>query len=183
VKRVLFASSPHFFDRDVDNYFEKGVDLLLDSFASVVNKIPATLVILWRKHYTNRLIEDVRRRDLTSHVEIVDENVNVNDYYDSVDMAVIPYRSLWRSPAVPLSGVEALCHGIPLALTDVSELSKWVDRCRCGETSPPTQEGLSDAICSTLSSLGRYQGGLAEFRRWYLHKQVESLGSLRSHLQ
>lgn len=144
---VLFASAPNITKEDENNYLDKGVDQLLRAFKSFNQRNEETeLVLAWRGHYLDQLHDDIQTSEV-SNVTILNENTQMHRLYQECHVTIIPYNNLFRSPELPLSGLESLHYNKPVVCTPVVELSKIIQEEQCGVVSENVSaSSISDAL-------------------------------------
>jgi glycosyltransferase involved in cell wall biosynthesis len=125
----------------------KGLGVLIDAFAEVLRRIPATLLIVG-EFYEKREPYDRRIADLSigGHVRVVDEyvpNEDVEKYFKAADLVALPYVSATQSGIVQTS----YCFGKPVVVTDVGGLPDVVTNGETGYVVPRNDSGtLAGAI-------------------------------------
>ena len=155
--QVLFASSPNLQVKGENNFRDKGVSLLLNAFKVFIKGGEAKLCIIWRGKYTKELFYEINKLNLESHVEIVDEVVDMSAMYAKTHVTVIPYLNLHRSPEIPLSALESLACGRPIVATDVGEVSEIVKQYNSGCVTRPSAKELCLALVECRKNYILYQ--------------------------
>lgn len=154
---ILFASSPNLEVPREDNFRDKGVPLLLESFKEFIKEEDAILYIVWREKYNKGLYQMINRLDLKSHVKVIDGVVNMPEIYAKTHITVIPFLNLWRSPEIPLSAVESLACGRPIVTTDVVDIAETVSSYKCGCISKPVKDDFLSALKESKVNYRMYQ--------------------------
>jgi len=154
---VLFASAPNIETIDGNNFEDKGVPLLLDSFKKFIIENDATLYILWRTKYNKELYQKINELNLNDYVEVIDEIVDMPEMYAKIHLTVIPFLNLRRSPEIPLSAIESLACGRPVLVTNVAEISEIVKKYKCGEVSNPIVDDFFIALTNCKRNYNIYQ--------------------------
>jgi glycosyltransferase involved in cell wall biosynthesis len=122
---LLMASAPW-----VEEQFDsKGIDVLLDGIATV-SKL--RLILLWRGHLLEELLQRIDRRGIADRVEVVSQHVNVNDYLKKAHAAVLLAKRGDIVKSYPHSLIESLLAGKPVILTEALPMSDYVKNNRCG---------------------------------------------------
>ena len=178
IPRILFASSPNFYDTNRDNYLEKGVSLLLEGFADLLKSRQAELMVLWRGLYTDRLCREIHDLGLDDRVDVIEGFADIRRALEQSHILVVPYKSMWRSPALPMSAIESICYGRPVITTNVCELSRFVARFGCGEVVPPEPKSFGEAVMKVIEDYPHYHRGCDDMRTFYCLKQAEGLKEL-----
>lgn len=167
--RILFASAPNLDVPGEDNFFDKGVPMLLESMKLLIDQGEiCRLVIVWRGKYTKELYQKITELNILDRVEIIDKILDMQDVYRDIDATVIPYQNLHRSPEVPSSALESLFSGRPVITTDVGEISKIVDHYDCGCVSKPNSTDFSEKIQKLRKNYIHYHNNCAVFAQYYL---------------
>lgn len=125
----------------------KGLDVLLDALAIVLEKRPLHLLIageFWQGDEQYRV--QIERLDIGNAVTIVDEylpDATLAACLERADVTVLPYRSATQSAIIQA----AFGHGCPVITTDVGGLGEVVENGRTGLVVPPENpQALADAI-------------------------------------
>jgi glycosyltransferase involved in cell wall biosynthesis len=163
--RILFASSPNLELAGEDNFKDKGVILLLESFQELIKtdkKIK--LFMIWRGKYNNRLRLLIERLDISKNVEVISGIVDMTEFYTNSHITVIPYLTLKRSPEIPLSALESLICGRPVVSTDVGEIGDLIRTNKCGCVSRPLKDDFVQAITKCLNNYDFYQSNTKYLR-------------------
>jgi glycosyltransferase involved in cell wall biosynthesis len=107
---------------------EKGMDYLLQAFASLKSK--ATLVIIGDGPFLGELKSLAERLEIRDTVTFTGwlSSGELEIYYRNCEFAVVP--SLWPEP-FGMVGIEAMAYGKPVVAFDVGGISEWL---RNGET-------------------------------------------------
>jgi glycosyltransferase involved in cell wall biosynthesis len=140
--KILFASAPAI----EDNFEDKGVSLLLESFKEFVEYNDAMLYIVWRKECIDKLYDKISELKLENCVEVIDDIVFMPEMYAKSHITVIPYLNLKWSPEIPLSAVESMACGRPVVTTDIAEIAEIVKKYKCGCVSKPIKNDFSEAL-------------------------------------
>ena len=151
--KILFASAP-----TTDNNFDdKGVSLLLESFKEFVKYNDARLYIVWRKECIDKLYDKISELKLDDSVEVIDDIVFMPEMYAKSHITVIPYLNLKWSPEIPLSAVESLACGRPVVTTDIAEIAEIVKKYKCGCVSKPIKTVFSETLEECKRNYQTYQ--------------------------
>jgi glycosyltransferase involved in cell wall biosynthesis len=140
---VLFASAPlqhHDFEQIFD---EKGVLLLLESFAQLDVK-GKKLVLIWRGAYHSELKGIIRKLYSDLDIEVVNEVVDLASYYARADVTVLCAQSREHTPAYPSSAMESVACGTPVIVSRVLPISSVVSKERFGVVCDA--DSLTDAL-------------------------------------
>ena len=151
--KILFASAPQI----EDNFEEKGVSLLLESFKEFVEYNDAILYIVWRKACIDKLYDKISELKLEDYVEVIADVVFMPEMYAKSHITVIPYLSLKWSPEIPLSAVESMACGRPVVTTDIAEIAKIVKEHNCGCVSKTMKNDFSEAFEECKRNYPMYQ--------------------------
>jgi glycosyltransferase involved in cell wall biosynthesis len=156
--RILFASAPNVEAETEDNFRAKGVDLLLAGFRRFCAANAAELTILWRGRHNRDLKRSLEEQGLGRWVRVIDAVVpDMGAHYARTHVTVIPYRTAWRSPQIPLSAVESLAAARPVVVTDVVEMAELVGCRNCGVVCSPDAADLARAFARCRDDYRRYQ--------------------------
>lgn len=155
--RILSASAPDSESEKADSFKEKGIDLLLESFAGFLQNHRSSLCLLWRGKYTKRLYEKIKTLDLEKHIKVYDKVADMPAQYAQAHVTAIPFLSLRGSPELPLSAIESITSGRPVVTTDVPEISEIVRNYKCGSTAKPLKEDFMSALIECRQNYRAYQ--------------------------
>jgi glycosyltransferase involved in cell wall biosynthesis len=130
--------------------YEKGHDLLLDALPIVLRKHPNIfLLCLGDGPQREVLQKQCERLGLSAKVHFQPHTSAIRDYYEAIDLLVVPSRS----EGLPNVVLEALALGVPVVSTDVGAISGVLSD---GETGWIVQsgsvDGLADALLDVLAS-------------------------------
>lgn len=178
--RILFASAPNLEIPEIDAYREKGVHLLLESFAEFIKKYPnAKLYILWRNKYNKRLKKDIKKYKLDKNVVVINKVIkNREEMYYNTHITIIPFVSLKQSPELPLSALEALASGRPVVSTDVTEISQIIFKYKCGCVTKPSVDSMFTALSQCKANYVEYQKNTKLFLRYFLKNNYKEIKKL-----
>lgn len=155
--RILFASAP-LTERPEEDIFEwKGVLLLLESFKDFSEYTKATLWLLWRGCYCERVNRKIKELGLESRVKVINEVSDMPGLYAQSHITVIPFLNTKWSPEIPLSAVESLASGRPVVTTDVVEFGEIVQTYGCGCIAKPTKDDFLFALKECKENYAEYQ--------------------------
>lgn len=168
--RILFASAPDMESSREDFFAEKGMILLLESFAEFSQCHKASLCLLWRGKYNEALRGKIRELNLQSRVQVINEVANTPPLYANAHITVIPFLTTRVGPEIPLSAVESLACGRPVVTTDVAEIAEIVEENQCGCVAKPMKEDFLSALVECKRNYAMYQANC--------RKVVEELFSL-----
>ena len=154
---ILFASAPDAESEREDYFTEKGVGLLLESFAEFIKHHKASLCLLWRWKYNQTLYKKIEELNLESQVEVINRVVDTPSLYARAHVTVIPFLSMKAGPEIPLSAVESLVCGRPVVTTDVLEIAEIVRQYGCGCVTSPKREDFVSALMECKKNYSTYQ--------------------------
>lgn len=155
--RILFASAPNVEREHEDLFAEKGLVLLLESFAEFSQQHKASLLLLWRGKYNEELYSKIRELGLESRIEVINRVADTPPLFARAHITVTPFLTMRESPEIPLSAVESLASGRPVVTTDVPEIAEIVEEYQCGRVARPTKEDFLSALEECWSSYPVYQ--------------------------
>lgn len=125
----------------------KGLDVLLDALAIVLEKRPLHLLIageFWQG--SDQYQAQIERLGISDAVTIIDEYLpdeTLAACFERADVTVLPYRSATQSAVIQA----AFGHGCPVITTDVGGLGEVVENGRSGLVVPPENpQALADAL-------------------------------------
>ncbi len=156
--RILFASAPNMESESEAPFIEKGLDLLLESFAEFSQHHKASLYLLWRGKYNQTLHRKIKELDLENRVEVINRVADTPSLYAQTHITVTPFLTLRDSPEIPLSAVESLVCGRPVVTTDVPEIAEIVRKYQCGCMAKPVKEDFLSALIECKRNYPVYQG-------------------------
>ncbi len=131
----------------------KGLDLLLQSFAQLLQKMPKARLLVAGEFYEDDkpyfdLIEQYQLKDYINIQNKYIANEDVADYFNACDIVVMPYRSATQS------GIMSMAYGFkkPVVVTDVGELAQLVAVYETGLVVPPLD---TDAFANAMYELAQ----------------------------
>lgn len=120
----------------------KGLDLLFQSFADLLKKMPQARLLVAGEFYDHEkkyldLIEAYQIKDYINLTNKFIANEEVPDYFNACDIVAMPYRSATQS------GIMSIAYGFrkPVVVTDVGELALLVADGETGKVVPPLDTG------------------------------------------
>lgn len=173
---ILFASSPNLEVLGEDNFRDKGVPLLLESFKEFVKEEDAILYMVWRGKYNREAYQMIDNLNLKEHVKVIDRVVNMPEMYAKTHITVIPFVNLWRSPEIPMSAIESLACGRPVVATDVGEIADIARRYKCGCVAKPLKDDFRVAVSSCKKNYQIYQKNCRRVAEELFSIGVDKLG-------
>ena len=125
----------------------KGLDILLDTMAIVLEKRPFHLLVAGEFWQGNEQYQaQIERLGISDAVTIIDEYLpdeTLAACLERADVTVLPYRSATQSGIIQA----AFGHGCPVITTDVGGLGEVVENGRTGLIVPPENpQALAEAI-------------------------------------
>lgn len=129
---------------------EKGVDLLVQAFASLQARIPeARLLIVGEGAERNRLASQISRLHLDSNVDLLGylSRAEMEQRFDDAWVQVVPSR--WEEP-FGIAAAEGLMRGTALIASNTGGLAEIVQQNETGILVPPQD---ADALAEALFSL------------------------------
>lgn len=165
--KILFASAP-LTERTDENIFEwKGISLLLEGFKEFAEYTKATLLLLWRGCYNDRLKMKIKELNLENQVNVINEVRDMPGLYAQSHITVIPFLNTRWSPEIPLSAVESLACGRPIVTINVVELSEIVRTYECGCVANPTKDDFLLALKKCKEDYTKYQKNCREVAEFF----------------
>ena len=155
--KILFASAPNIESEREDLFAEKGLPLLLESFAEFSQHHEASLCLLWRGKYNEALYRRIKELNLESRVEVINRVADTPPLYAQTHITVTPFLTLSDSPEIPLSAVESLACGRPVVTTDVAEIAEIVGGHKCGCVAKPVKQDFLSALLECKRNYPVYQ--------------------------
>lgn len=127
---------------------EKGQELLINAFAKALKTKPnMRLITLGDGVSKESLIKLCSYLGISSSVSFEPYTANIRDYYEAIDLLVLPSRS----EGLPNVVLEAMSLGVPVLATDVGGLSTIIQNGLNGFLiKPNSSEDLSQAILYAL---------------------------------
>ncbi|MDP2730995.1 MAG: glycosyltransferase [Dehalococcoidales bacterium] len=155
---ILFASAPLSNHRYPEIFETKGINILLKSIKYLNENLDYNikLHILWRNTYLTELNGKVTQMGLEDKVIIVNEKVNVIDYYDKCHATVFPAGDVEHSPDFPSSIMESISTGRPVIVSNVLQISEIIRQYKSGVVCAPNETDLSKAIQSLITNYKHY---------------------------
>lgn len=145
--KILFASGPLKGSKYPDIFEKKGINILLESIKSINDEMyNVRLYILWRGVYLKELEEKVTRMGLKNYVEIINQDVDIFNYYKECNATIFPATSLEHSPDFPSTIMESLCVGRPVIVSNILEVSDTIKETESGIVCNPNAKDLTNAI-------------------------------------
>lgn len=140
----------------------KGLDILLDAWPMVRNRVAATLVIAGDGSMLQQLKQQAKERAIENSVRFLGNVSNVADWLASSSVYVQPSHQ----EGLPNSVLEAMAAGLPIVATRVSGNEDLVIDKRNGRLVPPGRpELLAAALIEVLSDRERARTMGRESRR------------------
>jgi len=174
--KILFASAPNMERKCEDLLVEKGVVLLLESFAEFSKHHKASLCLLWRGYNNDALHRKIKDLNLESRVEVINRVVDTPPLYARANITVIPFLTLSGSPEIPLSAVESLACGRPVVTTNVPEIAEIVEKYKCGCVARPVKEDFLAALVECKRNYSKYQANCRRVAEELFSLDVKTLG-------
>ncbi|KKG29861.1 glycosyltransferase [Methanosarcina mazei] len=127
----------------------KGIDLLVNSYSTLINKIPNSILVLVGpgnefQDELNKLCEKLEIRENVLFTGFVDKKEKMAAFVDA-DVFVTPTFT-----GFPVSFLEACVFGLPIITTTKGDNLDWIDN-KVGYVVPYNNKELSDAIFNILS--------------------------------
>ncbi|WP_410770720.1 methyltransferase domain-containing protein [Fontibacillus sp. BL9] len=162
---IGFASSP----MTSDTWVQRGMDLILE-LASICRGY--TFKISWRSNETEKLYQEIKKRDLTN-LHVHEGYLNMVDFYSDIDTIILPYVTYENNHSSPLSLIESLILGIPAIVTNVVGLARLVETYGMGVTGEPNVDSLKDCIEKLAENYDEYLNNTSKYGRelFYLNSE------------
>lgn len=176
--RILFASAPDAETSRQEPFIEKGMMLLLESFAEFKQHHKVSLCLLWRGKYNELLHRKIKELNLESQVEIINKEVDTPPLYADVHLTVVPFLTAKGGPEIPLSAVESIACGRPVVTTDVPEIAEIVTEYQCGCVAKPLKEAFLSALVECKKNYPLYQDNCRKVTMEVFMLNVEELRNL-----
>lgn len=123
--------------------------LLLQAFRNVARVCPqARLVFVGDGTERQKLETFIEEAKLSSHVLLVGQQSNINDWLNMADVFVLPSNE----ESLPLALLEALSVGLPCVVTSVGDMPLWVEHGKNGFVFPPQDITLLSCFLTELSA-------------------------------
>lgn len=159
----------------------KGLDLLLDALALIVEKRPNLRLIVAGEFYNNAdpYLKQIEKLNLKDQVILRTDFISddkVADYFNAADVVVQPYKSATQS------GVTQIAYHFekPMIVTNVGGLPEIVPHMKTGLVSEPTSLAISSAINEFLDLPSDFfKNGLIEEKKKYSwERMLDSIMSI-----
>ncbi len=173
--RILFASAPNVEREHQDLFAEKGLVLLLESFARFSQQHKSWLTLLWRGRYNGALSQKIRELGLENRVEVINRVADTPPLFARAHVTVTPFLTMSESPEVPLSAVESLASGRPVVTTSVPEIAEIVEEHQCGCAASPVMEDFLSALVECRENYTAYQANCRPVAEKLFSLNVEQL--------
>lgn len=162
--RILFASAPNIEVPGENNFEDKGITLLLESFKEFLEYHErTTLYLIWRNYYNSSLRTKIKELQLENKVKIFNKFVKMEDCYPKIDLLVIPYKNIFRSPEIPSSALESIFSGRPVLATDIGEIAEIINQYKCGYVSKPIKNEFVKGFIDCLENYEEYHKNCLKF--------------------
>lgn len=125
---------------------EKGHAILLEAVANLLNPLDAVLLIIGEGPLSFALKNQVKRLGLQQRVLFLGQRDNVGDYYDAMDLLILPSLS----EGLPFVVLEAMSAGTPVLATQVGAVDQVITHNETGWIVPP---GNASALAQQLSAI------------------------------
>jgi len=175
--KILFASAPNVEREHQDLFSEKGLVLLLESFARFSQQHKASLILLWRGKYNEALFGKIKELNLESQVEVINKVADTPLLFTQAHITVTPFLTMSESPEVPLSAVESLACGRPVVTTNVPEIADIVEEYQCGCVARPVMDDFLSALVECRKNYTVYQANCRRVAEKLFRLNVETLRS------
>lgn len=157
----------------------KGLSLLIEAFAKLVQKHPDTVLFIVGECYENpaRYHQLISAHGLDQQVRWINHyvaNEEVPLYYSAADIVVLPYRSATQS------GVQRIAFAFdkPVVVTDVGGLAEEVHAFGAGEVVPPNDSSELAAALDRMLSMPTLEHYIEGARRARQATQFEQIAGL-----
>lgn len=156
--KILFASAPLSHHKYPEIFELKGINILLNSIKYINENLGYNikLYMLWRNAYTTEIEEKVTRMGFKDNVIIVNETVNVVDYYKKCHATIFPATDAKHSPDFPSSIMESLSIGRPVVVSNIIEVSEIISQTKSGVICEPNETDLTIAIQELIKNYNDY---------------------------
>jgi glycosyltransferase involved in cell wall biosynthesis len=142
-----------------EQFETKGVDVLL----AAAQRLPwLNIVFLWRGTLYEEMLARVRRMGLTSRVEVVQSQVDVNARLTDMHGAVVLVRHPELIKSYPHSLLESLAAGKPVLISSDLAMASYVENHGCGVGVPSIE--IEQVIAGIELLRSKYQGYAAAAR-------------------
>ncbi len=130
--------------------FEKGQDILIKAFAKIHLEHPAVrIVFLGDGPNFNALSALAGELGIADKVDFVSHERNIGDYYEAIDLLVLPSRS----EGLPNVVLEAMSFSVPVVASEVGAVSEIINNGLNGWLIPPNDvDALSNQLHQVLSN-------------------------------
>lgn len=126
----------------------KGVDLLVEAWPSVIDKVPsALLLVVGEGIQRDELTSRVSALGLVDSVQFLGYRSDIPDILHAADVLALPSRS----EGLPLAALEALASGIPVVGHAVGGVPELIVDGDNGRLVPPDPDALAAALTEVLS--------------------------------
>lgn len=181
--KILFASAPNVEREHQDLLSEKGLVLLLESFARFSHQHKASLILLWRGKYNEALFRKIKELNLESQVKVINKVADTPLLFTQAHITVTPFLTMSESPEVPLSAVESLASGRPVVTTNVPEIAEIVEEYQCGCVARPVMDDFLSALVECRKNYTVYQANCRRVAEKLFKLDVEKLIKIVACLQ
>ncbi|NTU77900.1 MAG: glycosyltransferase family 4 protein [Chloroflexales bacterium] len=155
--------------------YEKGLNVLLEAWPTVVNKVRARLVIAGMGEYLDALKAQAADLGITGSVRFAGfiTNEDRDRLYHAADLAIFP--SLYEPFGIV--ALEALANACPLVVSDAGGLAEVVQNGVTGLVVPADNPGaMADAVTAALNrpdmARARAAAALREIRDYYTWPRI-----------
>jgi len=139
------AATRCFFDNTVNIFDEKGIIILLKSFAKLDIK-DKKLILLWRGAHYQKIIGIIKKEFSSLDIKVINKKVNVQDYYNKSDVIVLAARKKEHTPPYPSSLMEAIVFGKPVIASNIFPISDVINKEKLGVICLPNEKSLLNAM-------------------------------------
>ncbi len=137
--RFIFASSPWSFEQ----FETKG---LASMFRTMSTNPKVSLFLLWRGLFRSELDQYIRDYKVESQVTVIDEIVDIDEYYNMVHGAIAIFSSMKNNKAYPNSIFDSIIRGKPVIVSSNMPISGIIAKYKAGIVLKLGQDDLSDVI-------------------------------------
>lgn len=158
----LFVSAPQGKLGYKNEFYNKGLYVLLSAFKRFIKERPGKMYLVWRGVFLEEMRLLINELNIVDGVEVVDQFVDTAQFYRRCSVTVFPIQNLIGSPHYPMSVMESLACGCPVIVSDKARISVIIKEENCGVVIEPNEEELYKAMCYISDN---YEGLKANCRK------------------
>lgn len=158
--KLLMASAPMvgypWFTNWKEAFHNKGILILLDAIEQLKKTHEIILTLVWRGDFYNEILDYIKKKNLNC-VNVVNETVDIYEYYKNNDATILPACTAINTPLYPNSIMESISVGRPVIISKFLHISDTINDSKCGISIEPNVNELIGALEDMIIDYKAYQ--------------------------